>query len=567
MSAMPPNVLLAPTKAQDPMIPVEEAPEPLVKNAEVQTAYRESEAQTNPYTPDYFVPEGEDPDVLMLKDLTFENGLPLGLKDLRMVELAKAKRLLESSLPPFTDEASMNLRKRLMENQEMKEFKVREAEIDRRREERLETLREALSEREQANELLSSQRVDAIRQMRVEERDSRLTQIRSKRLKVLRGLARKRNAFDKTIFQGNERDIVGEYFDKASTLYAPIKREGQGVKPDPNKFDVDQRTAPLDNLQNIMTLEDAVPRSIISMNQRDGNSASPLKQMSKTEPLGTHNRVRASEPRKTSAAARSQRDIKRDIEEMHAILQRKKKAALLSQSAGAGAAGAGGHGLLHGASSGSRPHSRAPGSAPAAAGSAEAGIGSAGGAGSPSKHTTTTPAPPGSSPLSKPRGKSAASSRPRTPDLASQPDNASQIASQPLRAAVVLLQRLLRGRAVQNIMYEGRLRRSELIAELRNADEAAASEVSKTASELGLEAKAAREEAIRRTTIDAIGGLASSHLLNALASEKVRVFFLNNDVISCFLLYPTHSFVAAQLTLPLSSLFSLLSSLLFLRHG
>jgi hypothetical protein len=137
MSAMPPNVLLAPTKAQDPMIPVEEAPEPLVKNAEVQTAYRESEAQTNPYTPDYFVPEGEDPDVLMLKDLTFENGLPLGLKDLRMVELAKAKRLLESSLPPFTDEASMNLRKRLMENQEMKEFKVREAEIDRRREERL----------------------------------------------------------------------------------------------------------------------------------------------------------------------------------------------------------------------------------------------------------------------------------------------------------------------------------------------------------------------------------------------------------------------------------------------
>ena len=81
MSAMPPNVLLAPTKVQDPMIPVEAAPEPLVKSVEVQTAYRESEAQTQPYTPDYLVPEGEDPDVLILKDLTFDNGLPLGKKD------------------------------------------------------------------------------------------------------------------------------------------------------------------------------------------------------------------------------------------------------------------------------------------------------------------------------------------------------------------------------------------------------------------------------------------------------------------------------------------------------
>jgi hypothetical protein len=33
--------------------------------------------------------------------------------------------------------------------------------------------------------------------------------------------------------------------------------------------------------------------------------------------------------------------------------------------------------------------------------------------------------------------------------------------------AATLLQRLLRGRAVQNTMYEGRLRRYELIQELR----------------------------------------------------------------------------------------------------
>jgi hypothetical protein len=96
------------------------------------------------------------------------------------------------------------------------------------------------------------------------------------------------------------------------------------------------------------------------------------------------------------------------------------------------------------------------------------------------------------------------------------------VASQPLRAAVVLLQRLLRGRAVQNLMYEGRLRRSELIAELRAADDQWAQEVPLSAAELGAENKAKRLEAIERTTLDAVGGIASSHLLNALALEKVR---------------------------------------------
>jgi len=515
MSAMPPNVLLAPTKAQDPMIPVEEVPEPLIKDAEVQTAYRESEAQTQPYTPNYYVPEGEDPDVLMLKDLTFENGLPLGKKDLRMIELAKAKRLLESSLPPFTDEASMNLRKRLMEDQEMREFRVREAEIDRKREERLATLREALNERDSANELLASQRVDAIRQTRMEERDSKLSQIRSKRIKVLRGLARKRNAFDKAIFNGHDRDIVSDYFDKASEMYAPIKRDGQGVKPDPNKYDVGLRTVPLDNLQNIAELEDVVPRSIIDQRPGPGNF-SPLKQMSKTEPLGTHNRVRASEPRMTSAAVRAMRDTKRDIEEMHAILQRKKKAALLSQSTGGAGAGAG--------TGGSRPHSRltpgSPGAHPPGSGAgAEAGAaisGSLSAPASPTGRATGSSSSPGK------RGKSAATvGRPRTPDLLSNPEAGSQISNQPLRAALVLLQRLIRGRAVQNIMYEGRLRRAELIAELRNADDVLAQEVVMSAAELGMEARSARDDAIRRTTIDAIGGLASGHLLNALAAEKV----------------------------------------------
>jgi hypothetical protein len=107
------------------MLPIEEKPEPATKNIEVQTMYRESETQTIPYTPDHVVPDGTTPEVLLLKGLNYTNGLSIGNKELEMIEYARMKRDLESSLPPFTDEASVNLRKKLMEAQEMREFKLR----------------------------------------------------------------------------------------------------------------------------------------------------------------------------------------------------------------------------------------------------------------------------------------------------------------------------------------------------------------------------------------------------------------------------------------------------------
>ena len=48
--------------------------------------------------------------------------------------------------------------------------------------------------------------------------------------------------------------------------------------------------------------------------------------MSKTEPFIGKSRIRAAEHRLTSAAQRSLRETKRDVEEMHRILKAKKKA-------------------------------------------------------------------------------------------------------------------------------------------------------------------------------------------------------------------------------------------------
>ena len=131
LDAVAPEVLLAPTEQTDPMQPPAEEPESRTKEAQVQTKYRDSEAQTNPYTPAFVLAADQpEPEVLMLEGLTHERGLPVGRREIEMIAHAKQKRALEAALPPTTDESSLALRKRLMEAQELREFAMRQREMD-----------------------------------------------------------------------------------------------------------------------------------------------------------------------------------------------------------------------------------------------------------------------------------------------------------------------------------------------------------------------------------------------------------------------------------------------------
>ena len=60
---------------QDPLagpdMAVERPPTPLTRTVEVQTDYRDSEAQTDPYTPEYVVRPGSAPELLTLATLSY----------------------------------------------------------------------------------------------------------------------------------------------------------------------------------------------------------------------------------------------------------------------------------------------------------------------------------------------------------------------------------------------------------------------------------------------------------------------------------------------------------------
>lgn len=58
-------------------------------------------------------------------------GLPAGLAEIEMIERARAKRAWEATLPPLSDLTRLPLRKKMMEEQEMKEWALREQEIEK----------------------------------------------------------------------------------------------------------------------------------------------------------------------------------------------------------------------------------------------------------------------------------------------------------------------------------------------------------------------------------------------------------------------------------------------------
>ena len=67
--------------------------------------------------------------LLTLKHMTFGNGLPATMDEMEYIQIQREKIAFENALPPTSDESSFLLRRKLMEEQEFKEWNKRETEI------------------------------------------------------------------------------------------------------------------------------------------------------------------------------------------------------------------------------------------------------------------------------------------------------------------------------------------------------------------------------------------------------------------------------------------------------
>uniref|UniRef100_A0A671W4K8 Cilia- and flagella-associated protein 91 n=1 Tax=Sparus aurata TaxID=8175 RepID=A0A671W4K8_SPAAU len=176
----------------------------------VQTDYRESETQTDPYSPEYVVQPGTTPsELLQLAALTWGRGLPAGLAEVEMIQRARAKRAWEATLPPSDDLSQLDKRRRMMEEMEAKEWAFREGEIQKLQEARLDVLKDLLKRRDEAQKEVTSQRLYQIYSKHLKEKEAKQHKIHNDYMRSLRKVeAQWRNVEGKLERPGIVRDFT-----------------------------------------------------------------------------------------------------------------------------------------------------------------------------------------------------------------------------------------------------------------------------------------------------------------------------------------------------------------------
>ncbi|XP_072369795.1 cilia- and flagella-associated protein 91 isoform X2 [Scyliorhinus torazame] len=225
-----------------------------IRTVGVQTDFRDSETQTEPYSPEYVVRPGSAPELLTLAALKFGRGLPAGLAEVEMIERARAKHAWEATLPPLSDHAQREKRKKMMEAMERNEWAFREQEIEKLQEIRLEVLLNLLSQREAKQQEMNVKRVDAIWSKVQQRKVMAIKRIRLEHIKEIRKLTAKRRNVEGRL---ERPGLIQDYANYGSQVYAPIARIGQFPDQNSERFIVKSRF--LSTFNGLLELEEALP--------------------------------------------------------------------------------------------------------------------------------------------------------------------------------------------------------------------------------------------------------------------------------------------------------------------
>ena len=99
-----------------------------------------------------------------------------------MIERARQRREFEASLPPIKDEESLELRRKMVEEQEMREWEYREEQIRKQQTYRLKMIEQAVRTQEEERELLNSKKIESIVGKAAANRDATISRIKDQRI-------------------------------------------------------------------------------------------------------------------------------------------------------------------------------------------------------------------------------------------------------------------------------------------------------------------------------------------------------------------------------------------------
>ncbi|NXO34059.1 CFA91 protein, partial [Locustella ochotensis] len=220
-----------------------------------QTDYRDGEAQTDPYSPEYIVRSGSVPEILALATLTWGRGLPAGQAEMEIIDRIREKRAWEAALPPMDSPSNIAKRLKMMEDMERKEWAYREEEIEKLQNAKMEVFKKLLQRREENQNKLDTMRLKNHWQNHQKAKEEKMRKIHHDCAMMLRKLiAKRKNCMEKL----ERRDIIKEYNDFSSQTYAPLSRVG--FFPDSHSDYYAVKNFYLNTFAGLCELEESVQR-------------------------------------------------------------------------------------------------------------------------------------------------------------------------------------------------------------------------------------------------------------------------------------------------------------------
>ncbi|XP_005038560.1 PREDICTED: protein MAATS1 [Ficedula albicollis] len=222
-----------------------------------QTDYRDGEAQTDPYSPEYIVRSGSVPEILTLATLTWGRGLPAGQAEMEIIDRIREKHAWEAALPPMDSPSNIAKRLKMMEVMERKEWAYREEEIDKLQKVQMEVFKKLLQRREENQDELDAMRLYNHWQNHQKAKEEKIRKIQCDCALMLRKLIAKRKNWMGKL---ERRDIIKQYNEFSSQTYAPLSRIG--FFPDNNSDYYVVKNFYLNTVAGLCELEKSVQHSV-----------------------------------------------------------------------------------------------------------------------------------------------------------------------------------------------------------------------------------------------------------------------------------------------------------------
>ncbi|XP_053989184.1 cilia- and flagella-associated protein 91-like isoform X1 [Hylaeus volcanicus] len=193
------------------------------KNVGTQTDYRDSESQTVPWEPPYRIKTGHNPEVLTIAHLTWNHGLPAGLREIEIISRVRMKKAWEEILPPMDTSANIKLRTTILTALEVDEWAFRESEIQAIMDYRFELMSEISKSLECEKRKKAQDRFNRLKIVLSDRRDKEVNSIKHNLRRELRKLRKTHHQKQRPA----RHDIIKEHADAASEIYAPQMRYGE----------------------------------------------------------------------------------------------------------------------------------------------------------------------------------------------------------------------------------------------------------------------------------------------------------------------------------------------------